>query len=519
MRLRTIFVTPLLLALLAHAQTMPATSPTTAPATAPSRVPVPDEDAQDRSRLMIITLFKDDFAKTALPARQALAKRLLSEAAGTKDDPTAHYVLLQESLELAAVASDPETAYSAASEIARLYLVDGMSLKKAALFRSNNSDATPQASEAVARFALETADKAALADDFNSVQQLVNLADTAGNRTRKVAFVASMQVHLGELRGLVADYPKIQKTLEHLKSAPNDADAQLLVGRFYALRKGQWAIGLPHLAAGSDEKLRTLAKQDLANPTDGLQQAVLGDAWWDYAQTTTGGVRTHIQDRAGEWYRLAKPNLAGLTLTRIESRIGNGSTSPALPDVPANAAVVSLLPLVDTVKDTVDGKWAFLDNTLQCTTATRNACLAIPYVPPDEYDLRVTFARTDGEGPLTILLTAHGKSFDFALDVKGEARFERVANKIAKDNPTAAPVVVANNHRYTLTLQVHKDAIRALLDDKPVTQWKTDYKDLGRYAIWRLPDEKLCALGVNNAKAIFYSIELIELAGKGRPTR
>ncbi|HUO09344.1 MAG TPA: hypothetical protein VM008_13635 [Phycisphaerae bacterium] len=513
MRLRTVLFTPLLVAFAAHAQTLPAQ-----PTSAPALLPIPDEKSQDRARMMIVTLFKDDYAKTAPADRQALAKRLLSEAAATRDDPTARYVLLQDTIELAALSGDPTTAVAAANELARLYTLDPIALKKQTLFESNAAATSPAAAEATARFALDTADEAALLDDFASVQQFVNLAESAANKTRNVPFVSSIQPRLFDFRSLIADYPKVQKMLEHLAADTADADAHLFVGRFYALRKGQWTIGLPHLAMGSDARLRNLATLDLSNPADGLQQAQLGDAWWDYAQTTTNSTRTHIEAHARDWYHLAQPNLAGLTLTRIQSRMQGDATTPATASTP-NAQTLALLPLIDITKDTIDGKWSFINGVLQCTAPSRNALIAIPYVPPEEYDLRITFTRTEGQGPLTILLTSHGKAFGFALDVKGDARFERLAGKIAKDNPTAAPVVITNNHRYILTLQIHKDLIRALLDDKPITQWKTDYKDLARYAIWKLPDEKLCAIGINNSKATIYDIQLVELAGKGHPSR
>ena len=520
MRIHKTCLLPLVLALVGHAQTLPNT-----PATAPARLPIPDEAAQDRSQMMIVTLFKDDYTKTAPADRQALARKFLSQAAETKDDTTARYMLLLDAIELASLSGDPATAYAAAVEMANLYQADPIDLKKKTLFRSNAADSTPAASEALTREALDTADEAALLDDFTSVQQLVTLAESAANKTRNVPFVTSIQQRVLDLRSLIADYPKVQQALKKLETSTADTDAHLLVGKFYALRKGQWSLGLPHLAAGSDAALRTLATQELARPTDGIPQAQLGDGWWDYAEKLTpanSAARLHTEAHAREWYRVAKPNLAGLTLTRIQARMQGAATEPtaaASTSTAPTANGINLLPLIDPAKDTLEGKWTFANGALQCTTATRNALLAIPYNPADEYDLRLAFTRTDGEGAITILLPSHNKSFDFALDIKGDGRFERVANKIAKDNPTAAPVVITNNHRYVLTLEIHKDIIRALLDDKLIAQWKTDYKDLGHYAMWKLPDEKRLALGVNNAKATFFEIELVELAGKGHPAR
>jgi hypothetical protein len=493
----------------------------TLPATAPALLPVPDALAQDKARLLIYDLFKSEFAKTAVADRQALGKRLLMEAAATKDDSAGRYALLMEATDLAALAGDADTAYQAASMLARFYKVDGIELKKQALFRSNYLITAPGPSETVSALALDTADEAAQADAYASVEQLANLAEGAAEKTHKIAFVTGIQQRLADLRGLVRDFPTIQKARDLLADDPTNADAHLLVGTFYALRKGQWTVGLPHLAASDDAALHTLAQRDLAAPTDQLQEALLGDAWWDYGENASGAIRTNTQRHACDWYRLAQPGLAGLTLTRIQTRLHAyplSTTQSSRAEALAAGNVIDLLPLFDFTKDAPGGKWSITNNALQCT-AVKYACIQIPYSPPEEYDLRTTFVRTEGDAPITLLLESHNKSFGFSLDVKGEARFERVAGKIAKDNPTNAPVAVSNNHRYTLTVQVRNDSVRALLDDKLVTQWKTDYKDLARYELWKLPVEKLCGLGVNNARATFYSVELIEISGKGHALR
>ena len=80
------------------------------------------------------------------------------------------------------------------------------------------------------------------------------------------------------------------------------------------LRVGAWSKGLPNLAVGSDERLRTLAQLDLANPTEGTKQAELGDAWWGFSENSTGRTKMLVQNRATEWYQLAQHNLTGIAL-------------------------------------------------------------------------------------------------------------------------------------------------------------------------------------------------------------
>ena len=70
-----------------------------------------------------------------------------------------------------------------------------------------------------------------------------------------------------------------------------------------------------------------------------------------------------------------------------------------------------------------------------------------------------------------------------------------------------------------MAVEVRKDHVRALLDDKVLTDFKTDYKDLSRYSVWKLGDNTLCGIGANNAKVLFEKVELMEITGKDKPTR
>jgi hypothetical protein len=145
--------------------------------------------------------------------------------------------------------------------------------------------------------------------------------------------------------------------------------------------------------------------------------------------------------------------------------------------------------------------------------------MRLPYVPPEEYDLTASFTRTEGSGSIALLLAATKRSFEFVLDIKGEARFEQVGGKVAKDNPTVMPVAVSNGRRYTLTVEVRRDHVRALLDGKTICDWKTDLKDLTRYSVWKLGDTTFCGIGANGAKVTFHTVEMVEVTGKGKATR
>jgi hypothetical protein len=70
-----------------------------------------------------------------------------------------------------------------------------------------------------------------------------------------------------------------------------------------------------------------------------------------------------------------------------------------------------------------------------------------------------------------------------------------------------------------LTVQVRKDRVRALLDDKLLCEHKSDLRDLSRYNVWKSLDTNLCGIGAHNAAVTFHAVDLVEVTGKGRATR
>ena len=82
-----------------------------------------------------------------------------------------------------------------------------------------------------------------------------------------------------------------------LETNSNDADANLALGRFYALARGDWDRGLPLLAKGNDAPLKSLATADLATPADGNAAAELADRYAARATSETGPAKTNLQCR------------------------------------------------------------------------------------------------------------------------------------------------------------------------------------------------------------------------------
>ena len=149
---------------------------------------------------------------------------------------------------------------AAAGDLARLYAVDGVELKRGLLVKAHAAAVTALgAVKGVMRMAAwRRREEAVAVDAFDAVGQLAALAEAAANKTRQVKVVAGIQSKLAELRGLVEEFGRVKKAFGKLEREPADAEAHLVIGRFYAISKGQWELGLVHLAAGSDTELSVL---------------------------------------------------------------------------------------------------------------------------------------------------------------------------------------------------------------------------------------------------------------------
>ena len=85
------------------------------------------------------------------------------------------------------------------------------------------------------------------------------------------------------------EHEAFQAAQERLKTAPDDPDACLAVGRWYCFYQGDWDEGLKLLAKGSDDALKSLAAEELASkPSKAEERVARGDAWWDLAEKAAG---------------------------------------------------------------------------------------------------------------------------------------------------------------------------------------------------------------------------------------
>ncbi len=97
--------------------------------------------------------------------------------------------------------------------------------------------------------------------------------------------------------------------------------------------------------------------------------------------------------------------------------------------------------------------------------------------------------------------------------------FRFVGGSDLPKNPTKTHVAINTGQRYVVTFQIRNGEIKALLDGKLLTQYKTDFLDLSISAWLKLPSKVTLGVSTWQSVYVFHAIELIEVTGHGKPLR
>jgi len=229
--------------------------------------------------------------------------------------------VLKIAADIAATAGDAPTALQAVEKMAERFDVPGPKRTAETLLAAAGNATMTGQHKAVAEAALKIADAVAGAEEYALALDLCESAKASAQKARQYPLVK-------ELAAKSDDFQKRQRAFQEYKAAwalmqddPAQPAANLTAGRYQCFVKGDWAWGVPMLALGSDKALKDAALMELRQANSAEQQAAIGDAWWDVAETRQGEERNLLQLRAGLWYRQAEPKLGGLAALKIKQRL------------------------------------------------------------------------------------------------------------------------------------------------------------------------------------------------------
>jgi hypothetical protein len=303
-----------------------------------AKAPVPDAGSRDRSESLIRETYGARLAAARTPdAKAALAADLLKFAAEAEGD-AARYVLLHKALEVAADGGDVSDGIEAIDATTKAFNVDFWSFITESLRPLAQSVRDVEGQRALIERIEKYTEQAIGGDQYPVAAKLAGIAEICGMRSHDAGVksrAATLQREVGEIQAAYT----AQKSAAHQPPA----EANLAKGRFECFLKGDWARGLPLLAASSDAKLAAIAKSDLGNPADADTRLQVADGWWETAATEHGVAVRRLRERAVFYYRRAAPDLNGLPGLRANKRISEAEAAapkpPQLPELVIEALI------------------------------------------------------------------------------------------------------------------------------------------------------------------------------------
>jgi formylglycine-generating enzyme required for sulfatase activity len=361
---------------------------------AQERPPVPDAAAVHAAKKAAGEIYGGRFALAKTEdEKTALAEEIIATGLKLQAGSADQYVLLDIGREIAAGAGDAPTALAAARELAQRFDLPGVELEADTLLVTARwARITPQRT-ALATAAGEVVGKLVEANDYERAVRLCEAAQSAADQAREFRLARDFSNRLPELRTAQQQFQQYRDALTVLNNDPVEPEANLTAGRYLCFVQGDWELGVPMLALGNDEPLKTVAVMELEGAETAEQQAAIGDAWWDVAESREGQESDLLRLRAGSWYRRATPDLAGLAGLRVKQRLEEiaklDREIPATPTRPVSSAPPLAVAPFDA--RTAKGHQAAWAKHLRVPVAWKNSIgMTFVFIPPGEFDMGST---------------------------------------------------------------------------------------------------------------------------------
>ncbi len=324
------------------------------------RAAVPEAAKQREAEKLVKDLFKDQYAKKTPADRKGLGRLLLDQAAKSADDATAQWVLWREAQDIGIQSCDPKTLVEAIESAARVFDIDTLAMKNAALSAAGKNAKTPEESYAIASALLKLIDELVVADQYDPAEKAAASALQYARRSNDANLTSFSQTRSKEVGEMKTLYQAMKGTLEILAKTPDQPGANLEMGKFLCFVKGIWDLGLRFVVKGSDPALKSLAEKEMALPTQVGDLVGIADGWWDLADKEKSPLRRgQMILHAKSLYEIALPESTALVRAKIEKRLsceaipkpGAGPEDPTIEFVAGEAPKGLAIGIIRSVRD------------------------------------------------------------------------------------------------------------------------------------------------------------------------
>jgi hypothetical protein len=476
------------------------------------KAPVPNVSAQKMMDLHEVYT-KELAVKDKDKVKEAI-DRMVNDALATKNDPATQYALLTMAYQKAKEFSDFSSAFKTVDELDKRYTDADF---KPFVWKANVLDdarkKNPKAEQLEALVGAEI--------DFAAYEVTLGFQTTSFyDEAVKAAKNAVTDAKTLKNKPFEDKATAIQKYAADLSKDGKDALTQAKFKYFIQGDSGEEVLKALSAADGSLKKLAGL--QTMGGKDPGHYYEYFETA---YAAANDAGRLPHekrdLQTKALDFYRTAVSKAEGVPKKTFETK-GAKMVSELEKALSGNSATIDLLKLIDTTKDTVSGSWKLQNGKLNSENAGL-ARIELPYSPPEEYDFRIVFTRTQGNNDVNQMLYSPTGKTSFALHMGGWDNmfmgFSKVKGASGNANPTTTKTPLENNHKYEAIIKVRKDGITATLDGVQKCQYKTNYNDISEYPDLKLKNPQCLGLGSYMSAVTFESVQVKEITGKGKLLR
>lgn len=279
----------------------------------------PEPEQQQKLEKEVAELFPIRQARKP-EEKAALAAKLLDSAKATREATPDKFVLLVQSIRLAGEGADLSLALRAIEELDRHYVVERETYMVSAVEAALAVQLPPASRLEVAKTAYSMAEKALAAEEFIASGKIASALARVASRLGDRNFVRNIDSLRKRGSTMYKEHQAVKAAIEKLEQQPTDPDLNFQVGKYYALRRGDWERGAPLLALGSDAALADLGRRELSKPATADDQVALADALWAQADKAEKEDQLALRLRAGDWYRKAAPGLSGLAGIKARQR-------------------------------------------------------------------------------------------------------------------------------------------------------------------------------------------------------
>ncbi len=279
----------------------------------------PDAEVTEAARAKIRESLRGQYAAASQPAEQLALAEKLRQMAAANSDSVQRLALCFEAQQQVLDAGRVGLAIDILDGIAADFGVDRLPLTVAVLESLGEEPKSYIYGREIIRLLGPRIREALVSGHVDLARQLAEQALKSAKRVNDRTLTARFELQVLDLNAIADAKAKVDAARRVLKTAPDDAAANLEVGRSLCLFAGDWKSGLAFLARGGGDPLAAAARDDLAAADQPSRFLEIAERWWQTGQQETGLPARQSLARAGHWYRLAAPELTGLAPRRSTS--------------------------------------------------------------------------------------------------------------------------------------------------------------------------------------------------------